>query len=138
MDRATTSAAAMRTTQFIAQHGFRRWYERELIRGHAHLVMLLLCAVAVMGAVEAFGQQHGLQRLVPVLCLLVAAAVGAWAVRRYLFHLGFAEAMAHQAECPHCRTYARWQADGPATDEPGHLQMPVRCRACQGRWTIRW
>ena len=133
-----TTAAAMPTTQFIAQHGFRRWYERELIRGHAHLVMLLLCAVAAMGAVEAFGEQNGLQRLVLVLCLLVAAALGAWAVRRYLFHLHFAEAMAQQAECPHCRTYARWQADGPATDEPGRLQLPVRCRACQGRWTIRW
>jgi hypothetical protein len=30
------------------------------------------------------------------------------------------------------------EADGPVIDEPGHLQMPVRCRACQGRWTIRW
>jgi hypothetical protein len=124
--------------QFIARHGFRRWYERELIRGHAHLVMVLLSAVAAMGAAEAFGQQHGLQRLLMIGCLLVAAALGVWALRRYLFHLAQAEALANQAECPHCRTYARWQADGPATDGPAGLQMPVRCRACQGRWTIRW
>ena len=128
----------LRTTEFIARHGFRRWYERELVRGHAHLVLLLLCAVAVMAAIEAFSQQHGPQRLVLVACLLVAAVMGAWAVRRYLFHLGLAEALAHQAECPHCRTYARWQADGPATDQPGQLLLPVRCRACDGRWTIRW
>ncbi len=124
--------------QFIAQHGFRRWYERELLRGHAHLVMVLLSALAVLGAAEAFSQQHGPQRLVPVVCLLVAAGLGLWAVRRYLFHLSLAEALAHQAVCPHCRSYARWQADGPAVDEPGQLQMPVRCRACQGCWTIRW
>jgi hypothetical protein len=133
-----TTTAAMPTTQFIARHGFRRWYERELIRGHAHLVMVLLSAVAAMGAAEAFGQQQGLQRLVPVVCLLVAAGLGVWALRRYLFHLSLAEALAHQAECPHCRTYARWQADGPAVDEPGNLRLPVRCRACGGRWTIRW
>ena len=59
--------------------------------------MVLLSAVAAMGAAQAFGQQHGLQRLVP----------------------------------------ADWLA-GPATDALGNLQLPVRYRACQGHWTIRY
>lgn len=79
----------------------------------------------------------GCSRLVPVVCLLVAAGLGMWAVRRCLFHLGFAEALAHQADCPYCRTYAGWLADSPATDEFGNLRLPLRRRICQGRWTIR-
>ncbi len=119
----------------IAHHGFRRWYERELIRGHAHLVLMLLCAVAVMAAAEAFGQQHGQQRLLMAGSLLVAAALGAWALRRYLFHLGQAETLAHQADCPHCQVYARWQVE-PQADADLHC-LRARCRACDGRWTIR-
>jgi hypothetical protein len=126
----------MTILDFIRQRGFRRWYERELVRGHAHLLLLLLCAVAAMGAVEAFGQLHGLQRLLMVASLLVAAGLGAYAVRRYLYHLGLAEALANQAECPHCHTYARWQPEGSAISQPGSLQMPVRCRKCEGCWTI--
>ncbi len=122
----------MSIAESITQRGFRRWYERELMRGHAHLVLLLLCAVAAMGAVEAFGQQQGQQRLLMVASLVVAAVLGAWAVRRYLFHLGLAEAMANQADCPQCQVYARWQVEAPV---PGGLQ--VRCRACGGGWLVR-
>ena len=128
----------MAIAQYIRQHGFRRWYERELVRGHAHLLLLLLCALAVMGAIEAFGQQRGDQRLLMVLSLVVATVLGLVAMRRYLFHLGRAEALAHQAACPHCHAYARWQVDGPADEKPEGLCMPVCCRACGGRWTIRW
>ena len=31
----------------IRQRGFRKWYERELLAGHSHLVLLLLCTVAL-------------------------------------------------------------------------------------------
>ena len=139
----------MPITESIRQRGFRRWYERELLRGHAHLVLVLLCAVAVMGAVEAFGQLHGQQRLLMVACLLVATALGILALRRYLHHLGQAEALAHQAVCPHCRTYARWQVDEPATPAAAAAAaagptppagdggvLPVRCQSCGGRWSI--
>jgi len=67
--------------------------------------------------------------------LLVAAALGAWALRRYLFHLGQAETLAHQADCPHCQVYARWQVE-PQADADLHC-LRARCRACDGRWTIR-
>jgi hypothetical protein len=128
----------MHIAPYIAQHGFRRWYERELIRGHSHLLMLLLCAIGVMGAIEAFGQLHGPSRLLMVLGVLVAAAVGAWAMRRYMYHLGRAEGLANQADCPHCGTYARWQLAEDANEQGSGLTMKVCCRHCQGRWTILW
>ena len=32
----------MKIAQTIRQAGFRKWYERELIQSHAHLVLLVL------------------------------------------------------------------------------------------------
>lgn len=124
----------------IRERGFRRWYERELLRSHSHLVLLLLCAVAALGAVEAFSQ-GGSDRALMVVSLLVAAALGAWAMRRYLFFLMRAEALANQASCPHCGSYARWQVEqveqGPAgAADTG--QIVVSCRKCQHRWPISW
>lgn len=120
----------------IARQGFRRWYERELIRGHGHLVLLLLSAVAALAAVEVYGSLGGSDRLLMVLCLATAAVVGAWSLRRYLYHLGLAEALADQAVCPHCRSYARWAVEAASTEPPAAV-LEVRCRACGGRWQIR-
>lgn len=128
--------------QAIRERGFRKWYERELVRSHVHLVLVLACALAAIGALEAFSQRHGSDRLLMVLSLLVAAGVGAWAVRRYLFHLMLAEQIANQAVCPACQTYARWReqaegAPGPASaDGQGRLQ--VRCLKCGHEWRIEW
>ena len=36
----------------IGRLGFRRWYERQLIEGHAWLVTLILCLVAIGACVE--------------------------------------------------------------------------------------
>jgi hypothetical protein len=125
----------------IRQRGFRKWYERELIRSHANLVLLLLCTLAVLGAMEALfdGGRH--ERLLLVACLLVAAALGLWSMRRYLFHLSRAELIANQASCPQCQTYARWtvERDTAGDDSAGRLAvMDVRCRACGRGWPIEW
>jgi hypothetical protein len=136
----------------IRRRGFAKWYERELLRGHAHLVLVLLALLGVLGAVEAFGQP-GAPRPLLVLALLTAMAVVLWAVRRYLFHLGRAELLANQASCPGCGVYARWRIDdepeaaerraGAAgsddrDDEAGGAAMQVVCRRCEGRWRIEW
>ena len=121
----------------IRRRGFRKWYERELLRSHSHLVLLLLCALAALGAVEAFGHA-GSEKLLMAVSLLVAAAVGAWAVRRYLTSLMRAELIANQADCPACQAYARWSVE---TDDGGDEQagaFTARCRACQHRWRIEW
>lgn len=118
----------------IRRRGFRKWYERELLRGHAHLVLLLLGTVAAMAAVEAFHESRGADRLLMGLCLLLASGVGIVAIRRYAFHLTRAESVAHQAACPACHDWGGWQADA---DEDGPQRLQVRCRRCGERWTIR-
>ena len=121
----------------IRERGFSKWYERELLRGHAKLVLVLLCALAALGSVEAFSQP-GSQRALMVLSLAVSAAIGAWAVRRYLFLLNRAEFIANQATCPGCQTYGRFgieAAEGP--EEAGvPAALAVRCRRCGDRWRI--
>ncbi len=120
-------------TTAIKEHGFRKWYTRELTRGHVHLLLLLACVVGALGALEALSQVHGANRLPVVASLLVALGVGAWAGRRYLFHLTQAEFIAKQAVCPKCRTYARWRVEG---DQPGDGAFGVRCSNCDHRWHI--
>jgi hypothetical protein len=124
----------------IRKRGFSKWYERELLRSHSHLVLLLLCALAALGAVEAFSQP-GSNRLLMVASLLVAAGVGVWAVRRYLFHLARAEYVANQATCSACQVYARWKVEAtePGDEAAGTPPaMQVCCRKCGHLWRIDW
>jgi ABC-type nickel/cobalt efflux system permease component RcnA len=124
----------------IRQRGFSKWYERELLRSHAHLVLLLLCTLAALGALEAFSQR-GSERLLMVASLLVAAGVGAWAVRRYLFFLMRAEFIANQATCAACQVHGRLrvEASGPGDPVAGTTTtMDVCCRKCEHRWRIEW
>jgi len=131
----------MSISDTITQRGFRKWYEGELVRSHVHLVLLLLSTVAALGALEAFSEQHGPDRLLMVASLAVAAAVGAWALRRYLFHLLRAEQIANQASCSECRAYGRWRIEDTAGEpdtERAPAALAVCCRACGHRWRIQW
>ena len=133
--------------QSIRKRGFRKWYERELLVGHSHLVLLLLCTLAFMGGLEAFGEP-GSEKLLIVVSVLVSVAIGVWALRRYLFLLMRAEVIANQAVCPQCNAYARWQVEGgpgggAAGDDAdnagsGDPRMAVCCRKCGHRWPIMW
>lgn len=116
----------------IAKRGFRRWYERELLAGHANLVLLIFATLGVMGAMEAFSYEGG-ERVPLIVSVLVAAAVGVWALRRYLSVLARAELIANQAVCPECQAYGRFEV------EYGRKQsMQVRCRACGHHWSMEW
>lgn len=119
----------------IRRRGFRKWYEAELIRGHSHLVLLILCTLAVLGALEALSDGTGADRALLACSLLLAGGIGVWAMRRYLYLLLRAETVANQAVCPACEAYARWSIE----DEAGSAAEPVlrvRCRACQHGWKI--
>lgn len=118
----------------MRKHGFRKWYERRLIQSHVHLVMVFVCMVGVFASMEAFsGSRPVTERLFDVAAVLLFAAVGLWALRRYLFLLGHAEATAHQAVCPRCQTYGRFTL---VREDRAQGQVTVRCRACEHEWPI--
>ena len=124
----------------IRKRGFSKWYERELLRSHSHLVLLVLCALAALGALEAFSQR-GSARLLMVASVIVATGIGTWAVRRYLFFLMRAEHIANQATCAACQVHGRLniEADGAGNPADGTTAtMDVCCRKCQHRWRIEW
>jgi hypothetical protein len=141
----------MTDTSYLRERGFRRWYERELTRGHLHLVLLLLCALALMAAMEALSTHQGGQPLLTVASMLIAGVMGVWALRRYLFHLMRAELIAHQAVCPQCQAYGRWRIEshveavadavakaGADTAAETAAATQVRCINCSHTWTIGW
>lgn len=123
--------------RLIQERGFSKWYERELLRGHSKLVLVLLCALAALGSAEAM-TSPGSDRLLMVLSMAVSALIGAWAVRRYLFHLTRAEWIANQATCPGCQTYGRFRVE--STEGPEEAGVPaalqVCCRRCARHWRI--
>ncbi len=117
----------------IRRVGFRKWHERELMAGHVHLVLALLSLLALLASFEAFDGAAPLGKLLDVLFVLVCAAISLWALRRYLFLLGYAEAMASQATCKACGEYGRLEV--VSEDRPQRL-TGVCCRKCAHRWAI--
>ena len=118
----------------IRKHGFRKWYERELMQSHLHMLLLLLCTIGLLGAFEVFSRQAPLvDQLSIALSVLLCVAIGIWSMRRYLYLLMHAEAVANQAVCPQCQTYGRLavqREDAPA------LRLSVRCKQCGHEWPI--
>lgn len=120
-----------RFSQGVAKQGFRKWYERELLTGHAHLVLLLLSAVGMMGSLEAFRGASTSEKILDVGFVLLSAAVGLWAMRRYLFLLMRAEEIANQASCPQCEEYGRF-----TIVSDNQREAVVCCRKCAHHWPI--
>lgn len=124
----------MKAVQTIRRVGFRKWYERELMSSHAHLVLVLLCALGLLGSFEAFAKEAEVgSRLVLAACALASAVIGLWALRRYLYLLQHAEFVADQAMCRGCARYAKWDLVG---EEEPQRRMQVCCRGCGRRWHI--
>ncbi len=118
----------------IRKHGFRKWYERELLQSHAHLVLTFLCAVGVFATFEAFDRRGPLlDQLWDFGAVLLCGGVGVWALRRYLYLLTHAEATANQADCPQCGTYARFTL---VAEDRAHGRVEVCCRKCERHWSI--
>lgn len=112
--------------------GFRKWYERELLSGHAHLVLAILSVVALMASMEGF-RSGPVVRLENVLFVIASAGIGLWALRRYLFLTMRAEVVANQASCPDCGEYGRF---GVVGRNPSRGETEVCCRKCARRWVI--
>jgi hypothetical protein len=125
---------AMRLADGIRKHGFRKWYERELLQSHGHMVLLLFCTLGILGSLEAASSSLTLaDKLTDLMTTLLCAGAGIWSLRRYLYLLSHAEAVANQASCPACGTYARLKLLQASDD--GRL-VNVGCRQCEHRWDI--
>ena len=117
----------------IRRVGFRKWYERELLTSHAHMLLAFLSVIALMASLEAFHGATANGKVVNVILALVSAATGLWALRRYLYLLMHAEEVANQANCPRCTTYGRLTL----MEEDRHSgEAKVCCKKCDHRWTI--
>lgn len=117
----------------VRRFGFRKWYERELLSSHAHLLLTLLCSIALIGMLEVFKGGTLEEKLLDVLLFIASGAIGLWSLRRYLYLLMHAEEVANQANCPDCGTYARFEVLG---EDQRDSRTEVRCRACTRAWSI--
>jgi hypothetical protein len=124
----------MKLADGIRKHGFRKWYERELLQSHAHLVLTFLCAIGLFAAFEALGRFRSFSdQLTDIVAIAICTALGIWALRRYLHLLMHAEVTAHQADCPQCKAYGRFKL---TSENPNDNSVQVCCTKCQHRWTI--
>jgi predicted Zn finger-like uncharacterized protein len=122
----------MSLAQGIRRVGFRKWYERRLLTGHAHLALVIAGTLGAMAALEAAirfatPQERILDWGVALLCV----GFSVWALRRYLYLLTQAEAVANQANCAACQTYGRLEVvQADATGD----EVQVRCKHCGHHW----
>jgi predicted Zn finger-like uncharacterized protein len=124
----------MHLAEGIRKHGFRKWYERELLQSHAHLLLLFLCSIGLLASFGVYSAQAPLgERARDVLAIVLLAAVGLWSLRRYLYLLMHAEQVANQAVCIQCKTYGRFLL---VDARPAAQAVTVRCRKCEHEWTI--
>ena len=124
----------MKLADGLRKHGFSKWYERELLQSHAHMALAFACLVGVFAAFEALSRFRGwADQLTDIAAIGICVAVGAWALRRYLFLLMHAEAVAGQADCPDCGTYARFKL---VRTEGDGQKVCVACRKCSREWSI--
>ena len=118
----------------IRKHGFRKWYERELLTSHGHLLMTFVCMIGIFAGFEALvGTRSWFDQAVDIVAIGLCAAIGLWALRRYLYFLNHAEATANQADCPQCKAYGRFAVEA---ENEAERVLTVRCKKCSHPWTI--
>ena len=118
----------MEPADSIARLGFRKWYERQLIEGHAWFVTCFLCMVAIAAVLEELSFRGPLPRLLAFGGLVFAAGlVGCYAWLRYQRIMTEAERLGDQATCAACGTYGRFAMLSASS---------VRCRKCANEWRL--
>jgi hypothetical protein len=138
----------MDPTQSIARLGFRKWYERELIKSHAALVTCFLCGILVAALLEQVNLRAlGWGNASALLVVLAAALVGWASWRSYITLLNRAERYGERSTCPNCAMYGRFKVLETGTDtvpSEGALAvaplafawMKVECRKCGTGWRM--
>ena len=112
----------------IGRLGFSRWYERQLIEGHAWFVSGFVCLILIFACLEELTFRGSIARLLGYVALvLAAAAVCVYGMFRYQKILVQAERIGERATCPGCGVYARFRVVPPAA---------ARCRKCDREWRL--
>ncbi len=117
----------------IRRVGFRKWYERELLSSHAHMLLAFLCVIALMASMEAFHGATSGQKLANVGFVVLSGGIGLWALRRYLYLLMHAEEVANQANCPQCSAYGKLTL---VEEDRRNGDATVCCKKCGHTWVI--
>jgi phage FluMu protein Com len=134
----------MQVTDYIHRHGFRRWYERQLIESFSYLALCFVAMILLLAGLEVMGDTES---GVSYLLVLAAAAGGgtlmlvAW--RRFNALLARAEHFAEAATCPHCKAWGKFKVVGQESvrvDDPPEAGRPhwlnVRCTKCEASWRL--
>jgi hypothetical protein len=125
----------------IRKHGFRRWYERQLIESHFYLVTAVLSLILFAVGFESFGGRETLSELFVGAGLALGGAGIAWfSWRRYAAAMMIAEWVGGQAVCPQCRHHGFRAV--PTAELPSEFaatprrQLVASCRQCGHHWRI--
>ncbi len=121
--------------QKLRRHGFRKWYERQLINGHLSLITCVLCMVLMAVLIEDLEFDEGIFKAATKLVTLFATGLVGWfAFTRYRDVLTHAEYYGNQAICSACKEYARLEVIDASAD--GETWVRVRCRKCAHEWLL--
>lgn len=124
----------MTLAQGIRTVGFRKWYERRLLKGHAHLALVLIGTLTAMAALEAAMRfATPTERILDWAVVIASIGFSLWALRRYLFLLTHAESVANQANCPQCEAYGRLELVQANAEGD---EVRVCCKGCGKHWDI--
>jgi hypothetical protein len=134
----------MQVADYIQRHGFRRWYERQLVESHAYLTLGFVALILLASGIEVLGDAKTGMNYLAVLC---AAALGgilmlvAW--RRFTVLLARAEQFAEAATCGKCAAWGKFRVLGQelaTEDDPPEAGRPhwlrVRCTQCGNEWRL--
>ena len=138
----------MDPTSSIRRLGFRKWYERELIKCHAALLTCLLCGLTMAVLLETIDFAHFGWSPASKLAIIAAAAVLGWASwKSYIRILTRAEFYGERSNCPSCDAYGRFSVVSTGMDsDPGRVAeavaplpaawLRVKCRLCGTAWRM--
>lgn len=136
----------MRTADAIRELGFKRWYEKALIRSHAHFVTCFLGMTLAIAGVEMVGQHGNLGHTLWGLAVAIAgASLAFFGWHNYHRILQLAEHLGAGATCRSCGTYAAFTLLAASAEQPeaagdtpdaDTVWLKVKCRHCGNEWTI--
>lgn len=131
----------------VARLGFRKWYERELIKSHAALVTCLLCGILIAALVETLDIPGGAWKPAALLGMVLAGILGCMSWRSYITMLNRAERYGAHSNCPKCAAYGTFTVLDSGMDPVpsagarevaplAYSWMKVQCRKCGTGWRM--